>query len=86
MLRTSRHLGGFEGDINEVLANGTGQHPLEQGKILVPLVFRHDAGALAELCNNFLVVIDKATVNLRNIAAVPPQMPADLADFLIVHV
>ena len=81
----ARHLGGLEGDINQILANGTGQHPLEEGKILVPLVFRHNAGALAELRNDLLVVIDKAAIDFRNIAAISAQMAANLADFLIVH-
>ena len=79
------HLGSLEGQINEVLADRAGQHPLEQGKILVSLVLRHHAGALAELCNDLPVVIDKTAVDFCNIAAVPPQMAADLADFLIVH-
>ena len=65
MLGAARHLGGLEGDINQILADGAGQHPLKEGKILVPLVFRHNAGALAELRNDLLVVIDKAAIDFR---------------------
>ena len=85
MLGAARHLGGLEGDINQILADGAGQHPLEEGKILVPLVFRHNTGALAELRNDLLVVIDKAAIDFRNIAAISAQMAANLADFLVVH-
>lgn len=85
VLGAVRHLGGLEGDIDQILADGAGKHPLEEGKILVPLVLGHDTGALAEFRDDLLIVIDKAAVDFRNIAAIPPQMAADLADFLVVH-
>lgn len=33
------HLGGLEGDINQILADGAGQHRLKEGKITCPLRF-----------------------------------------------
>ena len=43
------------------------------------------ASTLAKLGDDLLVVVHIAAVNGRDIAAIPPQMPPDLADFLIVH-
>ena len=85
MLRGACHLTCLEGDVNEILADGAGKRAAQKGKIFVGLVLRHDAGTLAELGDDLLIVVHIAAVNGRDIAAIPPQMPPDLADFLIVH-
>ena len=73
-------------DINQVFADCAGQGPANQAEIPFRLVFRHDARGLAEFRNNLLVVVYITTVNSGHIAAIPAQMPPDLADFLINHV
>ena len=79
------HLTGFEGDVNEIPPDGTREGSAQKGKILIPLVFRHDARGLPEFGNDFLIVVDITTVNSGHIAAIPAQMATDLADFLINH-
>ena len=85
MFRRRSNLTGFEGDVNEVAPDGAGQGAPQKGKILVPFVFRHDARGLAEFGDNLLVVVDITAVDGGHIAAVPAQMPPNLADFLINH-
>ena len=82
---TADYTQNFEIDINEVLADGTGKGPAQQSKIFIGFILRHHTGGLTELGNDLLVVIDKATENLGNIAALPAQVASDFADFLIDH-
>ena len=85
MLRGACHLTCLEGDVNEILADGAGKGAAQKGKIFVGLILRHDAGTLAKLGDDLLIVVHIAAVNGRDIATVPPQMPPDFTDFLIIH-
>ena len=85
MLRTSGHLAGFKCNIDQILADGAGQRAAQQGKILIRFIFRHHAGRLTEFGNDLFIFIDIAAADSGNIAALSAKMPANLSDFLIIH-
>ena len=85
MLLAVSNLRCFERNIDQILSDRTGECPLEICKILLRLIFRHHAKALAELCNDFLLSIDIAAADYSHIAAVAAQMTPQLTNFLIIH-
>ena len=66
MLRGACHLTCLEGDVNEILADGAGKGAAQKGKIFVGLILRHDAGTLAKLGDDLLIIVHMAVILLRS--------------------
>ena len=85
MLGTVCYLRCAEGNIDQIFADRTGECPFHQSEISLGLVFRHNTGGLAILCDDLFLIIDKAAVNRRHITAVTANAAANLANFFFSH-
>ena len=74
-----------DADVDEILADGAGKNFPQQGIIFIGFILRHHPGGPPELADDLFVVIYIAAVDGGDVALLPADMTAQLADFLIVH-
>ena len=79
------YLRSFKSQVDEVFAQGAAKGAAQDGKVFFRLVFRHHADALLEFGDDLLVIVDVASVDGGDVAPLPANMTAQLADFLIIH-